>query len=162
VATSELEVVVSSAVGCVLTPSGNDPLGLKGFVLPPKLSPSTSGLRTVTVHKDGLNHEWMTFDQLPGGGGGLEGEAGGGGGVEASMAALLEADAASTALLGLPGSSSGAASAGAPAPPLAPPPLVVGTAVTVPSMAVYGMAPQLTVPAVAAAVAPEAPAVSHL
>jgi len=133
-------------------------VGLKGFVLPPKLSPSTSGLRTVTVHKDGLNHEWMTFDQLPGGGGGLEGEAGGGGGVEASMAALLEADAASTALLGLPGSSG----VGAPAPPLAPPPLVMGTAVTVPSMAIYGMAPQLTVPAVAAAVAPEAPAVSHL
>ena len=58
-----LEVVVSSAVGCVLTPSGVDPLGLRGFLLPPTLGTGRSGLRVVHVARDRLRHCWFTLDE---------------------------------------------------------------------------------------------------
>jgi hypothetical protein len=59
-----LEVIVSSAIGCVLLPNGQDPLGLKGFVIPPVLTEETSGLRVATVHESGVSHQWYTLVDL--------------------------------------------------------------------------------------------------
>jgi hypothetical protein len=59
-----LEVVISSAVGCVLIDNGEDPLGLKGFKLPPVLSEETSGIRIVDVDASCVEHHWFTLEQL--------------------------------------------------------------------------------------------------
>lgn len=59
-----LEVVISSAVGCVLINNGIDPLGLKGFKLPPVLDEETSGMRVVNVEESSVSHEWYTLAQL--------------------------------------------------------------------------------------------------
>ena len=64
-----LEVVTSSAVGCILLPSGIDPLGLKGFKIEPGVSPAVtldqSGMRIVRVSEQDITHEWFTFDSVP-------------------------------------------------------------------------------------------------
>lgn len=60
-----LEVVTSSAVGCVLAPSGVDPLGLRGFKLPPSAGVDRSGLRVVRITADAVTHEWFTLDSVP-------------------------------------------------------------------------------------------------
>jgi len=51
-------------MGCTLAPSGTDPRGLKGFVLPPVISGAASGMRLVSVSEHGLEHNWQTFDEL--------------------------------------------------------------------------------------------------
>mmetsp|Transcript_23635 Transcript_23635/g.53307 ORF Transcript_23635/g.53307 Transcript_23635/m.53307 type:complete len:178 (-) Transcript_23635:107-640(-) len=62
---SQSKVVVTSAVGAVLQPSGRDPLGLKGFLLPPVASPDQSGLRVVTVTgpERTVRHKWFSLAQ---------------------------------------------------------------------------------------------------
>mmetsp|Transcript_1857 Transcript_1857/g.5468 ORF Transcript_1857/g.5468 Transcript_1857/m.5468 type:complete len:384 (-) Transcript_1857:390-1541(-) len=60
-----LEVVVSSAVGCILKPNGKDPLGLGGFQIPPVIGPGLSGLRIVDVSRQSVKHKWFTLDSVP-------------------------------------------------------------------------------------------------
>lgn len=59
-----LQVIVSSATGTTLQPSGEDPLGLKGFK-DPDCGGHTSGLRLVKVHQDDVVHKWYTMDGVP-------------------------------------------------------------------------------------------------
>mmetsp|Transcript_5578 Transcript_5578/g.7256 ORF Transcript_5578/g.7256 Transcript_5578/m.7256 type:complete len:460 (+) Transcript_5578:31-1410(+) len=59
-----LEVIVSSAIGCTLLPNGQDPLGLKGFLIPPVLREDLSGLRVATIEKNKVSHEWFTLEDL--------------------------------------------------------------------------------------------------
>ena len=59
-----LEVVVSSAVGATLLPSGVDPLGLEGFT-GPDCGPSASGIRVVKVQRDRVVHRYFTMDSVP-------------------------------------------------------------------------------------------------
>ena len=61
----DMEVVVSSAVGTVLEPSGTDPLGLKGFTWPGLIGPAHSGLRVVKVTKEEVSHDFYTIDSVP-------------------------------------------------------------------------------------------------
>ena len=59
-----LEIVTSSAVGATITPSDEDPLGLRG-IKSINLDSAAAGLRIVRVERAAIRHRWVTLDNCP-------------------------------------------------------------------------------------------------